>query len=83
MPGSGKVLSTLLFYRALTEQQSWQEIAQSKAMTYLQRLPELVPEGQFLVHNSARPMHLWLPKIVSGLAQMPRWAILALGCLTS
>jgi hypothetical protein len=26
---------------------------------------------------------LWLPKIVSGLAQMPRWAILALGCLTS
>ena len=55
MPGSGKVLSTLLFYRALTEQQSWQEIAQSKGMTYLQRLPELVPEGQFLVHNSARP----------------------------
>ena len=27
--------------------------------------------------------YLWLPKIVSGLAQMPRWAILALGCLTS
>ena len=27
--------------------------------------------------------HLWLLKIVSGLAQMPRWAILALGCLTS
>jgi hypothetical protein len=27
--------------------------------------------------------HLWLPKIVSGLAQMPRWAILSLGCLTS
>ena len=26
---------------------------------------------------------LWLPKIVSGLAQMPRSAILALGCLTS
>ena len=26
---------------------------------------------------------LWLPKIVSGLAQMPRLAILALGCLTS
>jgi len=26
---------------------------------------------------------LWLPKIVSGLAQMPRWAIPALGCLTS
>src|SRR5262249_50410465 len=25
---------------------------------------------------------LWLPKIVSGMAQMPRWAILALGCLT-
>jgi Rhodopirellula transposase DDE domain len=25
----------------------------------------------------------WLPKIVSGLAQMPRWAILSLGCLTS
>jgi len=57
VPGSGKVLSTLLFDRALTEQQSWQEIAQSKGMTYLQRLPELVPEGQFLVHNSARPMH--------------------------
>ena len=28
-------------------------------------------------------IHLWLPKIASGLAQMPRWAILALGCLTS
>ena len=41
----------------LTEQQSWQEIAESKGMTYLQRLPEAVPEGQFLVHNSARPMH--------------------------
>jgi hypothetical protein len=27
--------------------------------------------------------HLWLPKIVSGMAQIPRWAILALGCLTS
>src|SRR5215469_3654072 len=26
---------------------------------------------------------LWLPKIVSGMAPMPRWAILALGCLTS
>src|SRR5215469_9999740 len=26
---------------------------------------------------------LWLQKIVSGLAQMPRWAISALGCLTS
>ena len=26
---------------------------------------------------------LWLPKIVSGLARMPRWAILALRCLTS
>src|SRR5215469_1124277 len=26
---------------------------------------------------------LWLPKIVSGLAQMPRWVILASGCLTS
>ena len=26
---------------------------------------------------------VWLPKIVSGLAQMPRSAILALGCLTS
>jgi hypothetical protein len=30
-----------------------------------------------------RHMGLWLPKIVSGLAQMPRWAILASGCLTS
>src|SRR5262249_30661840 len=28
-------------------------------------------------------LRLWLPKIVSGLAQMPRSAILALGCLTS
>src|SRR5215471_17606793 len=26
---------------------------------------------------------LWLPKIVSGLAQMPRWVILALGCYAS
>jgi hypothetical protein len=41
----------------LTEQESGQEIAQSKGMTYLQRLPEAVPEGQFLVHNAARPMH--------------------------
>ena len=57
MPGSGKVLSTLLFDRALTEQQSWQEIAQSKGMTYLQRLPEAILEGQFLVHNSVRPTH--------------------------
>jgi len=40
----------------LTEQQSWQDIAQSKGMTYLQRLPEAIPEGQFLVHNSAPPM---------------------------
>src|ERR1700749_3191129 len=39
----------------LTEQQSWQDIAQSKGMTYLQRLPEAIPEGQFLVHNSVRP----------------------------
>ena len=29
------------------------------------------------------PEYLWLPKIVSGLAQMPRWVILASGCLTS
>jgi hypothetical protein len=29
----------------LTEQQSWQDIAQSKGMTYLQRLPEAIPEG--------------------------------------
>ena len=36
----------------LTEQQSWHDIAQSKGMTYLQRLPEAIPEGQFLVHNS-------------------------------
>jgi len=41
----------------LTEQQSWQGIAQSKGMTYLQRLPEAIPEGQFLVHNSVRPTH--------------------------
>jgi hypothetical protein len=41
----------------LTERQSWQDIAQSKGMTYLQRLPESIPEGQFLVHNSARPTH--------------------------
>src|SRR5215831_6454614 len=27
--------------------------------------------------------HLWLPKIVSRMARMPRWAILALRCLTS
>ena len=40
----------------LTEQQSWQDIAQSKGMTYLQRLPEAIPEGQFLVHNSEPPM---------------------------
>ena len=26
------------------------------------------------------PAYLWLPKIVSGLAQMPRWVILASGC---
>ena len=26
-------------------------------MTYLQRLPEAIPEGQFLVHNSVRPTH--------------------------
>jgi hypothetical protein len=38
-----------------TERQSWQDIAQSKGMTYLQRLPEAIPKGQFLVHNSARP----------------------------
>ena len=41
----------------MTEQQSWQGIAQSKGMAYLQRLPEAIPEGQFLVHNSARPTH--------------------------
>jgi hypothetical protein len=41
----------------LIEQQSWQGIAQSKGMTYLQRLPEAIPEGQFLVHNSVRPTH--------------------------
>ena len=41
----------------MTEQQSWQGIAQSKGMTYLQRLPEAIPEGQFLVHNSVRPTH--------------------------
>jgi hypothetical protein len=41
----------------LTERQSWQDIAQSKGMTYLQRLPEAILEGQFLVHNSARPTH--------------------------
>jgi hypothetical protein len=41
----------------LTEQESWREIAQSKGMTYLQRLPEAIPEGQFLVHNSVRPIH--------------------------
>jgi hypothetical protein len=41
----------------MTEQQSWLEIAQSKGMTYLQRLPEAIPEGQFLVHNSAQPTH--------------------------
>jgi len=41
----------------LTEQQSWRGIAQSKGMTYLQRLPEAIPEGQFLVHNSVRPTH--------------------------
>src|SRR5689334_13309790 len=41
----------------LTERQSWRDIAQSKGMTYLQRLPEAIPEGQFLVHNSARPAH--------------------------
>jgi hypothetical protein len=32
-------------------------IAQSKGMTYLQRLPEAILEGQFLVHNSVRPTH--------------------------
>ena len=41
----------------LTEQQSWQNIAQSKGTNYLQRLPEAIPEGQFLVHNSVRPTH--------------------------
>ena len=41
----------------LTEQQSWQDIAQSKGMTYLQHLPEALPEGQFLVHNSVPPAH--------------------------
>ena len=30
----------------MTEQQSWRDIAQSKGMTYLQRLPEAIPEGQ-------------------------------------
>jgi hypothetical protein len=35
----------------------WQGIAQSKGMTFLQRLPEAIPEGQFLVHNSVRPTH--------------------------
>ena len=32
---------------------------------------------------AAKPIAVWLPKIVSGLAQMPRWVILASGCLTS
>jgi len=41
----------------LTQQESWQDIAQSNGMTYLQCLPEAIPEGQFLVHNSVRPMH--------------------------
>ena len=41
----------------MTERQSWQDIAQSKGMTYLQRLPEAILEGQFLVHNSAQPTH--------------------------
>jgi hypothetical protein len=35
----------------LTQQKSWQDIAQSKGMTYLQCLPEAIPEGQFLVHK--------------------------------
>ena|SRR5215472_14949417 len=30
----------------------------------------------------ARVAEVWLPKIVSGMARMPRWAILALRCLT-
>jgi hypothetical protein len=33
--------------------------------------------------QQTKDSHLWLPKIASGMAQMPRWAILALGCLTS
>jgi len=37
----------------------------------------LVTPGWIDVHT------LWLPKIISGLAQTPRWAILASGCLTS
>jgi len=32
-----------------------------------------------LEEHSAPPQHLWLPKIASGLAQLPRWAILISG----
>ena len=40
-------------------------------------------EGRKVAENDLEAEPVWLPKIASGLAQMPRWAILSLGCLTS
>jgi Na+/citrate or Na+/malate symporter len=40
-------------------------------------------DRQVLIKGFLKIFVLWLPKIASGLAQMPRWAILSLGCLTS
>ena len=36
--------------------------------------------SQLKVGKATSRSELWLPKIVSGMAQMPQWAILALGC---
>ena len=48
-----------------------------------QRLPEARILLLGLLPREESPSALWLPKIVSGMARMPRWAILALRCLTS
>src|SRR5215469_15515049 len=45
--------------------------------------PLRCPKKPWTGTSTAAKYNLWLPKIVSGLAQMPRWAILALGCSTS
>ena len=58
----------------------------------LRQVPALDQQAEFVLaaYKSGQPAALrrfeaalLLPKIESGMARMPRWAILALGCLTS
>src|SRR5215471_7392183 len=53
-------------------------------ITLSREAPVTVNEGGLqLLRTRSCTQRLWLPKIVSGMARMPRWAILALRCLTS